>query len=154
MISGKQRVIEIGAGTGAVGLACAALGVPSVILTDLPHLEDLIITNIRKNKLVDRASFTALSWGDSSTALNPPFDIVLASDVLYQHDWVDPLISSLKSLSGLNTVVYLANEHRPKLPFPADRFTAAGFLIQQVPYAELHPDWRSPDIQLYRLVLA
>lgn len=147
-------MIEVGAGTGAVGLAAAALGVSSVILTDLPHLQDLISTNIARNGFADKASFATLIWGDSSTSLSPPFDLVLASDVLYQHDWVEPLISTLISLSGSNTVVYLANEHRPKLPFPAPRFTSAGFEVQQVPYAELHPEWRSPDIQLYRLVLA
>ena len=155
LITPKQRVIEIGAGTGAVGLAAAALGA-TVILTDLDQVEGLITANIARNKLSANASFTPLCWGDPipSQISTPPFDIVLASDVLYQHEWVSPLIATLKALSGPATDIFLANEHRPKLKFPADLFSAAGFLIQQIPYEQLHPEWRSPDIQIYKLKLS
>ena len=147
-------MIDVGSGTGAVGLAAAALGAHSVTLTDLPHLQHLIDANITCNRLAQRASFVPLNWGDPvDVALAPPFDIVLASDVLYQHEWVDPLLQTLKSLSGPSTQIFLANEHRSKLPFPAHCFLSSGFEVQEVPYDQLHPEWRSTDIQIYSLKL-
>ncbi len=149
-------MIEIGSGTGAVGLAAAALGASSVILTDLNYLEGLVTANITRNNLSSKASFAPLTWGQplSSQIPPPPFDIILASDVLYQHDCVHPLISTLKTLSGPSTQIFLSTEHRPRLPFPQDLFTAAGLKVEQVPYDQLHPEWRSTDIQIYKLRLA
>jgi len=148
-------VIELGAGTGAVGLAAAALGA-SITLTDLNHLKGLVTANIALNNLSARASFEPLCWGQpiSSQIPTPPFDIILASDVIYEKECINPLISTLRALSGPCTLTFLSNEHRPKLPFPQDRFLAAGFQIEQVPYHSLHPEWRSPDIHIYKIQLS
>eukprot|EP00955_Chlamydomonas_euryale_P115980 366390-Chlamydomonas_euryale.AAC.29 len=45
-MAGKS-VLEIGAGTGAVGLVAAGLGAAPVVLTDLPHLLPFMEANIR-----------------------------------------------------------------------------------------------------------
>ncbi len=153
-------MIEIGAGTGAVGLAAAALGASSVTLADLPHLEGLITANIARNTLSTKTSeisFAPLAWGEeplSPQIPSPPFDIILASDVIYQENLINPLISTLKTLSGPCTQIFLAYEHRPKLPFPQESFLAAGFHVEQIPYEQLHPEWRSPDIYIYRIKLS
>ena len=42
-------VVDVGSGTGALGLAAAALGAASVFLTDLPHALPLIVANARRN---------------------------------------------------------------------------------------------------------
>jgi predicted nicotinamide N-methyase len=147
-------VIELGAGTGAVGLAAAALGT-SVILTDLHSLEGLVTANIARNNLSLKASFAPLCWGESisSQIPSPPFDIILASDVIYQQEYIDPLISTLKTLSGPCTQIFLSNEHRPKLPFPLKEILAAKFQVEEIPYDRLHPEWRSPDIHIYKIQL-
>jgi hypothetical protein len=151
-----RRVIELGAGTGAVGIAAAALGASSITLTDLDHLQGLITANIARNNLSARASAATLCWGQpiSSQFPTPPFDTILASDVIYEQECIDPLISTLRALSGPCTLIFLSYEHRPKLPFPEDRFVAAGFQIQQIPYHKLHPEWRSPDIHICKIQLS
>lgn len=149
-------MIELGAGTGALGLAAAALGASSVTLTDLDHLEGLITANIARNNLSAKASSAPLCWGQpiSSQIPTPPFDIILASDVIYQQGSIEPLISTLKALSCPCTIIFLSYEHRPNLQFPRDLFLAAGFQVEQVPHHKLHPQWRSPDIHIYKLQLS
>jgi len=149
-------VIELGAGTGAVGLASALLGASSAILTDLPHLVHLLEDNVSRNSLGIsgcNVSVAPLPWGCDPKKLNPPFDLILASDVVYQEQSIEPLIYSLRSLCGPHSRVFFANEHRAKLPFPVSLFATAGFSVELVPIRQHHPEWRSPDIQIYSLSL-
>lgn len=134
-------------------MAAAHLGAASVIVTDLSHLLPLLEQNIALNGVGSKVVAAALPWGQSVDALDPPFDLILASDVIYQEECISDLITTLISLSGKHTRVLLANEHRPKLPFPQEQFTAAGFLVRCLPIEEHHADWRSPDIQIYDLQL-
>jgi 2-polyprenyl-3-methyl-5-hydroxy-6-metoxy-1,4-benzoquinol methylase len=150
-------IIDVGAGTGAVGLAAAALGAKVVVVTDLPHLRYLIESNITHNGLSDTARFAELSWGSLASWRDfgdcPP-DFILASDVIYDKNQVQPLIDTLQRLCGVSTTILLAIEHRSALPFPEGAFTSSGFVVEAVPHSEHHPDWSSPDIELYSIKLA
>eukprot|EP00740_Mantoniella_antarctica_P002614 CAMPEP_0181358566 /NCGR_PEP_ID=MMETSP1106-20121128/5584_1 /TAXON_ID=81844 /ORGANISM="Mantoniella antarctica, Strain SL-175" /LENGTH=248 /DNA_ID=CAMNT_0023471547 /DNA_START=576 /DNA_END=1322 /DNA_ORIENTATION=- len=109
-IQGK-RVVEIGAGTGLLGLVAARLGASSVTLTDLPTELPLLRRNLAANvtshgagegACADRVESTnssadggghcdvhveACAWGDEQAlAALGTFDVVLCSDVLYQND--------------------------------------------------------------------
>lgn len=84
-------VLEIGCGTGAVGLACAALGASSVWLTDIDDGSlALAAANAELNgmgAMVHVAKLDMLEARDLAAAksarLLPCFDVVLAVDVLY-----------------------------------------------------------------------
>ncbi|EFN58830.1 hypothetical protein CHLNCDRAFT_140665 [Chlorella variabilis] len=153
LVAGK-RVIELGCGPGAVGCTAAALGAESVVLTDLPHLLPLVRSNIEANPLGGVATAAALAWGDPVGHLQPPFDLVLASDVLYQAEALPLFVQTLAALSSPRTLTVLCNEHRPALPFPWQLFRAAGFEVRQVPLSEQHPEWSSEDIHLFHIRLA
>ncbi|GAB4820725.1 hypothetical protein N2152v2_007771 [Parachlorella kessleri] len=131
----------------------AALGAASVTLTDLPQLLPLIQQNIQLNSLQERAHAAALRWGEGVAHLQPPFDLVLASDVIYQAEAVPALLATLRDLSGPRTLILLAAEHREQLPFPTQQVEAAGFEVVPVAPEQLHPDWSSQDIAVYRLRL-
>ncbi|OQR98618.1 hypothetical protein ACHHYP_08348 [Achlya hypogyna] len=90
------RVLELGAGTGLVGLAAAFCGASSVLLTDLAYTLPNTESNIARNEARLRAKFpdqnvdaAELDWfapGDM-----PDVDIILGSDIV----WVETLIPAL-----------------------------------------------------------
>ncbi|CAJ1453879.1 unnamed protein product, partial [Effrenium voratum] len=72
-------VLELGAGTGYVGLVAAALG-GRVLLTDRAVLVPLLKANIESNHLQDCANALELEWGTPSSL---KVDTVLMSDCVY-----------------------------------------------------------------------
>ena len=82
------RVLELGSGTGAVGLFAAGCGASSVLLTDGDaSLCSLAADNARDNAaLMPDATVTTMRyrWGGSVEALGGPFDLALASDLTYE----------------------------------------------------------------------
>jgi predicted nicotinamide N-methyase len=108
---------------------------------------------VQINNLGSKATAAKLVWGESTDNFSPPFDIIIASDVCYQTSSLHPLVGTLASLSSPHTVIYIANEHRDGLPFSTfgTLLEEAGFGVHEIPFQQLHPDWRTPDIQLYQL---
>ena len=85
-----RDVLELGAGTGAVGLTCAALGASSVTMTDRDEATlALMHTNARINGHYDASStcevcIQGLDWGDPATFIQgASYDLIVAADVLY-----------------------------------------------------------------------
>lgn len=106
---------------------------------------------LQANGLAGVATAEALPWGEPVGQLHPPFDVVLASDVLYQAQALPLFVRTLAALCGPATLALLCNEHRPALPFPRHLFAAAGFSLRRVPLSEQHPEWSSGDIHLYEI---
>ena len=110
-LAGK-RVLELGAGTGAVGL-WIALAYPTarVTLTDLAEALPLLRTNRGLNDLADRVRVRELAFGDS---ISEPFDVIIGSDLLYsvrcEVAW-RPLAATLASAPG-GVVMWLAIQER------------------------------------------
>ena len=127
-----RRVLEIGCGTAAAGLTCAALGAAEVWLTDNePAALDLARRNAALNGLAER-THTALfdlmtpaePWvgaGDASSTgeqrASEGFDFIVASDVLYDltapHQLVETLTRLLRVRQGVDT----ASTHATPAPF-------------------------------------
>jgi len=87
----RPRVLELGAGTGLVGIAAACLWEASVTLTDLPEIVGNLEQNVQRNALRIEAScgtatVRALDWSDDSQIPedeNERFPLILAADPLY-----------------------------------------------------------------------
>lgn len=80
LVKGK-RVLELGSGTGIVGLYTAKLGATHVTLTDFIdfNIENIKI-NIKENRLEGVAEPRWFQWG---TNLGENWDIIIGSDLTY-----------------------------------------------------------------------
>ncbi|CAM9726721.1 unnamed protein product [Choristocarpus tenellus] len=114
-----QRVIELGAGTGALGVGMVRAGAVEVVCTDLPCHLGRIQGTAKANGAEYSVEVDVLRWGGDVSHLNPPFDVIVMSEVLYwpaldllQEDTLEPLATTLVDLSRCGTRVMLAYKER------------------------------------------
>ncbi|KAI0383526.1 putative methyltransferase-domain-containing protein [Hypomontagnella monticulosa] len=98
-------VLELGSGTGLLGMAAAAIWQTNVILTDLPTILANLDFNLEKNQptieaLGGRVSSGALTWGSDDGnagrfAKKNQFKVILAADPLYDDDHPELLSSAI-----------------------------------------------------------
>lgn len=85
------RILELGSGTGLVGLAAAGTwdDVP-VLLTDLPSIVPNLLRNVNANRAKLRSSVdvAVLDWRDNAGTREErdKFDLVLAADPVYSRE--------------------------------------------------------------------
>jgi predicted nicotinamide N-methyase len=137
------RTLELGCGLGLPSLAAALAG-GRVVATDWsPAAVAMTGRNANRNGLA--VETLCCSWTDPEPLLSRgPWDLVLASDVLYEARNGDVLLALLPRLTGPRGEVWLADPGRP----PAARFLAAAeavFAIERRPAAEL------PQGAVYRM---
>ena len=115
-------VLELGTGTGAVGLFAAGCGARSVVLTDADaSLCSLAAENWRSNRnvLPEGTSVTTrrYRWGEPVDLLGGPFELVVGSDVTYEPRAHGVLLRTLSTLLETATAapprILLAHQHRP-----------------------------------------
>merc|ERR1712150_26635 len=108
------RVLELGAGTGLVGLAAAALYQAQTVITDLQDLVPLIERNIKLNGSVCEpyASARTLKWGERLSEIQPQPDYILLADCIYYAESLEPLVTTITELSSPSTTVLMCYEER------------------------------------------
>uniref|UniRef100_A0AAQ6IJV7 Methyltransferase 21C, AARS1 lysine a n=1 Tax=Anabas testudineus TaxID=64144 RepID=A0AAQ6IJV7_ANATE len=113
-----KAVLEIGAGTGLVSVVAALLGA-WVTSTDLPDVLNTLRVNLSRNtrghsRHTPQAA--ALSWGCGLETTYPSsvyrYDYVLATDVVYHHDFLDELLVTMKHFCQPGTTLIWANKVR------------------------------------------
>jgi predicted nicotinamide N-methyase len=104
-----QRVLELGCGLAVPSLAAARAGAV-VLATDI---EDEALELVARNARVNGVQVEAMrsDWSSPDELVRrAPFDLVLASDVLYERHSVAPLLSLLPRLAP---EAWLADPGRP-----------------------------------------
>lgn len=109
-------VLELGAGTGVLGLTLGSFGA-RVTMTDIDSkLVRLMDYNISQNALDGTMRACRLDWNDSSTYLSQvKFDLIVAADVLFYGDGDRVLANALDShvLPGRTEVLFCFNNVSP-----------------------------------------
>ena len=112
-----QKVVELGAGCGLVGMVMCSLG-SDVTLTDLEdtlkHTKDSVFQNKDNiNKNGGKVNVTPLMWGDKPACQKlGTFDFIVGSDIIYQKEYARDLLHTIKLLSHENTKIYISYKAR------------------------------------------
>ncbi|TLD38628.1 hypothetical protein E2P81_ATG01171 [Venturia nashicola] len=110
--NGRHRILELGSGTGLVGLAAAAVLKADVLLTDLPEIEANLSKNVLQNLDIlefegGSATTAVLDWADprlvdgsssvgtNTLASHGPFPIILAADCMYSAEHPALLVNAI-----------------------------------------------------------
>ncbi|KAL0291896.1 UNVERIFIED_CONTAM: Protein-lysine N-methyltransferase rrg1 [Sesamum calycinum] len=100
----RLRFLELGSGTGLVGIAAAALLGARVTLTDLPHVLPNLQFNADANAGIlqlhgGAVEVAALPWGDiqqMEAVGREEYDVIVGSDVVYHDHLYEPLLETLR----------------------------------------------------------
>ncbi|EPS95878.1 hypothetical protein FOMPIDRAFT_1032670 [Fomitopsis schrenkii] len=92
-----QTVLELGSGTGLVGLVAGKLGA-EVWITDQAPLLLIMRRNVEMNDLSSRVHVTELDWGSPIPRDIPPPSLILAADCVYFEPAFPLLVKTLADL--------------------------------------------------------
>ena len=103
------RVVELGCGLGVPSLVAARAGAEVLATDEEPEALELLARNARENGV--EVETARVPWRRADRlAARGPFDLVLAADVLYERESLEPLLELLPRLGG---EVLLADPGRP-----------------------------------------
>ncbi|GAB5354227.1 hypothetical protein AAMO2058_000101600 [Amorphochlora amoebiformis] len=160
------RVLELGCGTGMVGIISAALGA-KVTCTDLPNIFPRATKNIEVNadaikKGGGTARACAFTWGDRDAKVvekgTSPYDLILASEVIYTKESARLFLDALEHVFGDNSISHsktellLAGDLRGRVGRIALLEAAQKkFQIREIKESEMDPNWISDKVALHSI---
>ncbi len=126
LVAGK-RVLELGAGVGLPGLVARTLGARQVTQTDYqPPALDLAQRNAEKNGVTGIRYFLG-DWRRFPPT--EPQDVVIGSDVLYEHTLHAALTDVIERVLAPNGLLLLSDPQRPYALDFADKLERAGWRL-------------------------
>jgi len=125
----EKDVLELGCGLGLTSLALAQTDPARLLLTDYEQdALDLSAENFKLNNL-PQPECALLDWRDPQ--LEETFDVLIASDVLYEERFFRPIINVLGNRLKKNGTCILAEPGRPIAKGFFELLLQAGFILKQ-----------------------
>ncbi|CAL1597875.1 unnamed protein product [Knipowitschia caucasica] len=135
-LKGKS-VLELGAGTGLVGIVAALLGA-NVTITDREPALDSLSTNVKTNLPADMlgsASVSELTWGEDLQRYPAGgFHLILGADIVYLENTFAALLETLKYLCSDTTIVLLSCKIRYERDSAFLDMLKQSFAVEEVYY--------------------
>jgi predicted nicotinamide N-methyase len=122
----NNRLLELGAGLGAPGLAAAAVGYRVTLSDYEPHILDFQKVSAAANKL-DNVEFKIIDWNKPPEM--PRFDTIIGAEILFREDFFEPLLKIMRRFLAPDGAIYLAHN--------ADRRSLAPFLEMASQYFKI-----------------
>ncbi|ESQ44586.1 hypothetical protein EUTSA_v10003267mg [Eutrema salsugineum] len=150
----RRRAVELGTGCGVAGMAFHLLGLTEIVLTDISPVMPALKHNLKRNKAALGKSLktSIVYWNnkDQISALNPPFDLVIAADVVYIEESVGQLVTAMESLVAEDGAVLLGYQIRsPEADKLFWELCDVVFKIEKVPHEHLHPEYAYEETDVY-----
>ncbi|NWR89033.1 MT21A methyltransferase, partial [Furnarius figulus] len=157
-----RAVIELGAGTGLLGIVATLLGTKEpaglrvlhstccarVTMTDREAALEFLESNVQANlpsELRPRAVVKELTWGKDLDNFPPgAFDFVLGADIVYLEETFAELLQTLEHLCSDQTVILLACRIRYERDQKFLKMLRDRFLVYEVHYDS------SKDVHIYK----
>jgi len=148
----NKKVLELGSGCGVTGITAAVLG-GRVTISDWAICIPLLKINAEQNQTqaLHPIKVSCIKWGkdnESYENIEPPYDYILAADVLYQKESIPLLLSTMYNLSDESTKIFMSFERHNEV---ADYFMSQVtqiFAVEKIPYNKLHSTYRHPKIDV------
>ncbi|OWF52037.1 protein N-lysine methyltransferase METTL21A-like [Mizuhopecten yessoensis] len=113
LVSGKT-IIELGAGSGIVGIVAALLG-GKVTITDLDialeYINEVVDENLRDHPGID-VHVKNLDWTKDWSKFTADYDVVLGADIIYIEELFNDLLKTFLQTCHENTLVLLSWRYR------------------------------------------
>ncbi|XDV14404.1 hypothetical protein PO909_014665 [Leuciscus waleckii] len=142
-----KSVLELGAGTGLLSVVVTLLGA-KLTATDLPEILSKLTCNINRNTRGRRRNepqVAELFWGQKLDEAFPrsthQYDYVLATDVVYHHDFLAELLVTMRHFCQPGTTLVWAN----KVRFASD----LGFIVNFLKYFDITLFKELDDVRIY-----
>jgi predicted nicotinamide N-methyase len=122
------RVLELGCGLALPSLAAALAGA-EVLATDwAPEALELVAANAAANGL--HVETALVDWHGGAPPGLPPFEVVLAADVLYEERNATPLRAVLAAVTASTGTALLADPGRRHAPAFFERASSDGWSVE------------------------
>ena len=160
----NKAFIELGAGTGMLGLIAASKNASRVVLTDKGTCIGMLNDNYETNKhLLNGAAVEVkeLDWTNKNdlTKIEGHFDYIIGSDLVWKEELIKPLHDVIEHLMNMNvsedgkkTQTFLCFQIRDtKMKTFCDSFDKSKYKIEKIPDSLYDEEYRADDIIIVRI---
>ena len=140
-----QHIIEIGCGFGLAGIVACQAGA-KVVFTDFEH--DALQFALHNSQLngIENGVFVQMDW--NTPCFNSKFDVILASDVIYEEENWQPIMSLLQNLLASHGIVIFSEPNRKNADSFFECISKNGFTFEKTT-CPISLDRRTTQINIY-----